>query len=53
MKLIKINLLVPGIEVGECGPQSIRLRPSLIFTEYHADIFLDAMRCTLQDMSES
>lgn len=37
-----------GIQSGGCGVRSIRLRPALTFTEYHADIFLDALRSILK-----
>ncbi|XP_043254004.1 4-aminobutyrate aminotransferase, mitochondrial-like [Colletes gigas] len=42
-----------GIQVGECGPKSIQLRPCLIFGEYHADIFLENLRVCLQELTES
>ncbi|KZC09694.1 PREDICTED: 4-aminobutyrate aminotransferase, mitochondrial-like [Dufourea novaeangliae] len=42
-----------GIQVGDCGIKSIRLRPCLIFGEYHADIFLENLRCCLQEFSQS
>lgn len=29
-----------GANIGGCGPQSIRLRPSLLFEEKHADVFM-------------
>lgn len=32
-----------GILVGTCGSNSIRLRPSLIFEKYHADIFIEIL----------
>ncbi|KAG0201371.1 hypothetical protein BGX28_005796 [Mortierella sp. GBA30] len=32
-----------GVNTGGCGPQSIRLRPMLVFQKKHADIFLDAV----------
>ncbi|KAK3828182.1 MAG: 4-aminobutyrate aminotransferase-like protein [Benniella sp.] len=32
-----------GVIAGGCGPQSIRLRPMLVFQKRHADIFLDAV----------
>ncbi|XP_012255847.2 4-aminobutyrate aminotransferase, mitochondrial [Athalia rosae] len=42
------KLHAKGIQSGGCGVQSIRLRPALTFTEYHADIFLDALRSVLK-----
>ncbi|XP_048270717.1 4-aminobutyrate aminotransferase, mitochondrial-like [Bombus affinis] len=41
-----------GIQVGDCGTKSIRLRPCLIFGEYHADIFLEILRDCLQELAE-
>lgn len=38
------NARASGVNVGGCGPQSIRLRPSLLFEEKHADIFLDVTK---------
>ncbi|XP_043676373.1 4-aminobutyrate aminotransferase, mitochondrial [Vespula pensylvanica] len=45
--LIK-KLLAKGIQTGGCGDKAVRLRPALTFTEYHADIFLDALRSILK-----
>ncbi|XP_034188252.1 4-aminobutyrate aminotransferase, mitochondrial [Osmia lignaria lignaria] len=42
-----------GIQVGDCGEKSIRLRPCLIFQEYHADIFLEHLRACLKEFAES
>ncbi|XP_021937184.1 4-aminobutyrate aminotransferase, mitochondrial isoform X2 [Zootermopsis nevadensis] len=38
-----------GIQTGGCGEHSIRLRPALIFTPKHADIFLDRFRQVLKE----
>ncbi|PHH79039.1 hypothetical protein CDD80_5753 [Ophiocordyceps camponoti-rufipedis] len=32
-----------GINIGGCGPTSVRLRPMLTFQEHHADILVDAL----------
>jgi len=37
------KLRAQGVNTGGCGPQSIRLRPMLVFQKKHADIFLDAV----------
>lgn len=34
------NCRAAGLNIGGCGPQSVRLRPTLTFEENHADIFL-------------
>jgi 4-aminobutyrate aminotransferase/(S)-3-amino-2-methylpropionate transaminase len=39
--VVKLRSL--GVNTGGCGPQSIRLRPMLVFQKKHADIFLDAV----------
>lgn len=39
-----------GIMVGACGKNTIRLRPALIFTEKHANIFLDRLKQALRKM---
>lgn len=38
-----------GVQTGGCGEHSIRLRPALIFTPKHADIFLDKFRQVLRE----
>ncbi|ELT91408.1 hypothetical protein CAPTEDRAFT_205968 [Capitella teleta] len=38
-----------GVLVGGCGDRTIRLRPSLILQEHHADIFLDIFEGVLTD----
>lgn len=38
-----------GIQSGGCGDLSIRFRPSLIFQEKHANIFLDKFRQVLKE----
>ncbi|KAF9163113.1 hypothetical protein BGX21_009254 [Mortierella sp. AD011] len=40
-----------GVNAGGCGPQSVRLRPMLVFQKKHADIFLDAVNRTLDELS--
>jgi len=40
---------VIGVQTGGCGELSIRLRPALIFTPEHADIFLDKFRQVLKE----
>ncbi|XP_076386600.1 4-aminobutyrate aminotransferase, mitochondrial isoform X2 [Megachile rotundata] len=50
---IRLALLSRGVQVGDSGSKSIRLRPCLIFGEYHADIFIDTLRCCLRDIEES
>lgn len=37
-----------GVNIGACGPQSIRLRPSLLFEEKHADLFVKITADLLQ-----
>ncbi|KAJ8968861.1 hypothetical protein NQ317_016784, partial [Molorchus minor] len=43
------RLKTKGIISGGCGDHSIRLRPSLIFQEHHADILLDRFRQVLKE----
>lgn len=38
-----------GVLMGACGDRALRLRPSLIFQERHADIFLERFRQVLKD----
>ncbi|XP_030753211.1 4-aminobutyrate aminotransferase, mitochondrial-like [Sitophilus oryzae] len=39
-----------GVIAGGCGDHAIRLRPSLVFQEQHADIFLDKFSQVLNDV---
>lgn len=42
-----------GIILGTCGAkESIRLRPSLIFEEYHSNLFLDKLEKVLKNIPE-
>ncbi|KAJ9590332.1 hypothetical protein L9F63_027828 [Diploptera punctata] len=38
-----------GVQMGGCGDYSIRLRPALIFTPKHADLFLERFRQVLKE----
>jgi len=39
-----------GVEIGGCGEVSVRLRPSLVFQEQHANILFGKMLTTLNKM---
>lgn len=39
-----------GIQCGACGDKTMRIRPSLIFTQKHADVFLDRLEQALKSM---
>ncbi len=39
-----------GIQCGACGDCTLRIRPALIFTKKHADIFLDRLETVLKSM---
>ncbi|XP_011503754.1 PREDICTED: 4-aminobutyrate aminotransferase, mitochondrial [Ceratosolen solmsi marchali] len=43
------KLLRKGIQAGGCGNTAIRLRPSLTFTEHHANIFLENLQTILKE----
>jgi 4-aminobutyrate aminotransferase/(S)-3-amino-2-methylpropionate transaminase len=43
------RLKMKGVQSGGCGEQSIRLRPALIFTPRHANLFLDIFRTVLKE----
>lgn len=36
-----------GVNIGGCGPQAVRLRPTLVFEEKHADILLSTIEKVL------
>lgn len=40
-----------GVNAGVCGTAAMRLRPSLIFTEDHASIFLNHLEAVLKDLA--
>lgn len=44
------NLKQLGIQSGACGDQSIRLRPSLIFTKKHAELYFDRLHKALKSI---
>ncbi|XP_056001745.1 4-aminobutyrate aminotransferase, mitochondrial-like [Ostrea edulis] len=39
-----------GVNTGPSGDRSLRLRPSLIFTKVHSDIFLEVLESTVKDI---
>lgn len=43
-----LTLRNKGFNVGGCGPQSVRFRPSLIFDTPHCQLFLDGLQDILQ-----
>lgn len=45
-----VTLKKSGVLVGACGNNTVRLRPSLVFTEKHANVFLDKLRQALKSM---
>ncbi|KAL3317175.1 hypothetical protein Ciccas_004168 [Cichlidogyrus casuarinus] len=44
------QLLQRGIITGACGANTLRLRPSMILTKKHVDLFLDHMNQTLKSI---
>lgn len=40
-----------GVNQGGCGLDSFRLRPTLYLEQKHADIYVDALERTFQDLS--
>ena len=44
------NLRQLGINLGGCGESSIRFRPSLTFTPYHANIMLQHLNTVIRDL---
>lgn len=41
VEMTKETLLVLGVVLGGCGDRSIRFRPTLIFKDHHAHLFLN------------
>lgn len=39
-----------GVNIGGCGDQSVRLRPTLVFEDKHADLFVEALEATLKSV---
>lgn len=46
-------MLITGVHCGACGTKTLRLRPTLLFQKYHADIFLDTFASVLTSMKAS
>nr|KAG5704177.1 hypothetical protein BaRGS_009707 [Batillaria attramentaria] len=40
-----------GVNAGSCGETAMRLRPSLLFAERHAAVFLGSLEATVREMS--
>jgi 4-aminobutyrate aminotransferase / (S)-3-amino-2-methylpropionate transaminase len=40
-----------GVNQGACGAQSVRLRPSLYFTQKHADLYLSLVEKTIKQIA--
>jgi len=45
---IMLQMRNKGVHTGGCGTSTLRLRPSLVFTEQHAHIFLDTLAGVLK-----
>ena len=41
--LVTKNLLQIGINAATCGEKSVRIRPSLIFQQKHAEVYLERL----------
>lgn len=39
-----------GVNMGGCGDRAVRLRPMLVFEKKHAEIFLEKVAETLQEL---
>jgi 4-aminobutyrate aminotransferase/(S)-3-amino-2-methylpropionate transaminase len=46
--ILKLRSL--GVQSGASGESTLRIRPSLIFTKKHADIFFDKLDKTLRSL---
>lgn len=42
-----------GVNAGTCGTAAMRLRPSLLFTRHHADLFLTHLEAVLKEVYPS
>lgn len=49
---IQKTMMQKGVVMGLCGAQSIRLRPTLLFTPKHARLLLDKLHETLSELSK-
>lgn len=49
-KLVK-ELLNLGVNAGLCGDRSIRVRPSLVFKQKHAEVYVDRLEFALKRLS--
>jgi 4-aminobutyrate aminotransferase / (S)-3-amino-2-methylpropionate transaminase len=44
------NLLQLGVNAGTCGERSVRVRPSLVFSEKHAQVYLSLLEQALYNL---
>ena len=44
------KMLKYGVNVGLCGNQSVRVRPSLVFQQKHAEVYLERLEIALQGL---
>lgn len=47
---ILLSFRAKGVNIGGCGEKSIRLRPTLVFENKHADILTQALEDTLREL---
>lgn len=45
-----LKMRAVGVNIGGCGDKSIRLRPTLVFENKHADVLLEALEHSLKRM---
>jgi 4-aminobutyrate aminotransferase/(S)-3-amino-2-methylpropionate transaminase len=45
------KMKMKGVITGGCGERTVRLRPSLIFQQKHADIYLDVLEHVLKGLN--
>lgn len=45
-----LKMRAVGVNIGGCGDRSIRLRPTLVFENKHADLLLEALEHSLKDL---
>jgi 4-aminobutyrate aminotransferase/(S)-3-amino-2-methylpropionate transaminase len=44
------EMLKYGVNIGTCGSQSIRVRPSLVFQQKHAEVYLERLEIALKGL---
>jgi len=46
---VRASMMNKGVLIGQCGPNSLRLRPSLLLNNHHIEIFSDTLEAVIRE----